>query len=110
LTDVERTLIDIAVRPSYAGGAKNVARAYRNAKARLSVPRLAKMLEQLEYVYPYHQAIGFYLQTAGQPSSTLQPLRDFGLKFDFYLEHGTKHSQFDPTWRIHFPDDIKSDS
>jgi hypothetical protein len=110
LNDVERTLIDIAVRPSYAGGAKNVARAYRNAGARLSVLRVAKMLEQLEYVYPYHQAIGFYLQNAGQPPSALQPLRDFGLNFDFYLEHGTKHSQFDPTWRIHFPDDIKSDS
>src|SRR5262249_43102848 len=79
LTNIERTLIDIAVRPSYAGGAKRVARAYGNSVSRISIPRLAKLLEELEYVYPYHQTIGFYLQNAGHPSSELQILRDFGL-------------------------------
>lgn len=110
LTNVERTLIDIAVRPSYAGGAKNVARIYRNALARVSVPHLATMLQQLEYVYPYQQTIGFYLQNAGHPLSSLRPLRDFGLKFDFYLEHATRQPTFDSTWRIYVPKDINSDS
>ena len=110
LTDVERTLIDIAVRPSYAGGARSVARAYRNAGPRISVARLAKMLEELEYIYPYHQTIGFYLQNAGHSSAALQPLRDFGLAFNFYLEHGKKQLQFDSTWKIHFPADINHDS
>ena len=109
LTDVERTLIDIAVRPSYAGGAKRVARAYRNAGSRISVPRLARLLEELEYVYPYHQTIGFYLQNAGHRPSDLQTLRDFGLNFDFYLEHGTKQRQFDSTWRIYYPKDLNYD-
>jgi hypothetical protein len=106
LTNLERTLIDIAVRPSYAGGAKNVAKAYRNAFSQTSVPRLAKMLEELRYVYPYHQTLGFYLQNAGHPPSTLQPLRDLGLNFDFYLEHDMRQSRLDPTWRVYYPQDI----
>ena len=108
LTNVERTLIDIAVRPSYAGGAKEVAKAYRNAFSQTSVPRLTKMLEDLRYVYPYHQTIGFYLQNATHPSWTLQPLRDLGLKFDFYLEHGMKQPWLDPTWRVYCPKDINT--
>jgi predicted transcriptional regulator of viral defense system len=106
VTDVERTLIDIAVRPTYAGGAKVVAKAYRSALPKISISRIAKLLEELNYVYPYHQVVGFYLQNAGQPLSTLQPLREPSFNFDFYLEHGTKQTAFDSTWRVHFPGDI----
>ena len=106
LTDVERTLIDVAVRPTYAGGAKVVAKAYRNALPMASISRLAKMLQDLKYVYPYHQVLGFYLQNAGCPLSALQPLRDPGLHFDFYLEHGMKRTRFDSTWRLHVPEDV----
>jgi predicted transcriptional regulator of viral defense system len=108
VTNVDRTLIDIVVRPAYAGGAKSVARAYRNALSQTSVSRLAKMLGQLGYVYPYHQTLGFYLQNAGHAASTLEPLRDLGLQFDFYLEHGMKDLRFDPTWRVHYPEDINA--
>jgi len=106
LTDVERTLIDIAVRPTYAGGAKIVAKAYRSALPKTSISRVSKLLKELNHVYPYHQAVGFYLQNAGQPLSALQPLREPGLNFDFYLEHGMKQTAFDSTWRVHFPADI----
>jgi predicted transcriptional regulator of viral defense system len=106
LTDLERTLIDLAVRPTYAGGAQVVANAYRNAQPMASISRLAKILHDLNYVYPYHQVVGFYLQNAGCPLSALQPLRDPGLHFDFYLEHAMKRTRFDSTWRLHVPEDL----
>jgi hypothetical protein len=106
LTDLERTLIDIAVRPSYAGGASAVAKAYRTALPKVSVSRLTKMLEDLAYIYPYHQVVGFYLQNAGHPLPALQSLRDLGLHFDFYVEHGMKHTRFDSNWRVFCPADL----
>lgn len=106
LTDLERTLIDIAVRPAYAGGVKVVAEGYRRAVRKASITRLTRMLADLQYVYPYHQAIGFYLQNAGHPSPPLQALREAGINFDFYLEHGVKPAWFDPYWRIHCPNDL----
>jgi hypothetical protein len=109
LTDLERTLIDIAVRPAYAGGPKAVLEAYRRARSKTSVPRLAKMLAELEYVYPYHQAIGFYLQNAGHSLTVLKPLLRMRRKFDFFLVHAMRHTRFDPHWQIYFPDNL-SDS
>jgi len=108
LTNVERTLIDIAVRPAYAGGAKAVARAYRTALPKISIAHIAKLLAELSYIYPYHQVVGFYLQNAGLPLSALQPLREPGLNFDFYVEHGMKDIVFDSIWKVHFPEDIRS--
>jgi len=106
LTDLERTLIDIAVRPAYAGGSQVVAEVYRRALRKTSVTHLTQMLADLRYVYPYHQAIGFYLQNAGHPLPHLQGLLELGINFDFYLEHGAKSTWFDPNWRIYCPHNL----
>ena len=64
VTNMERTLIDIAVRPIYAGGPANVLNAYRAARGAFSVKKLADILKTMDFVYPYHQSIGWYLATS----------------------------------------------
>lgn len=60
-TNIERTLIDTTVRPDYAGGVHQVLDAYRLARAAMSVDNLLTILKRLNYIYPYHQAIGALL-------------------------------------------------
>jgi hypothetical protein len=104
VTNVERTLIDATVRPSYAGGVHEVLKAFTRAKeTSFSVNRLAAMLQQLAYIYPYHQAIGFYLERAGYRSSLLDLLRRFPMEFDFYLTHQMKETEYVKAWRLHVP-------
>lgn len=103
-TKLERTLIDATVRPAYAGGVYQVLEAFRAAKERLSVNVLIATLKKLKYVYPFHQAIGFYLQRAGFPTPRLEPLRKMGLDFDFYLAHGVGQGGYDATWRLFHPE------
>ena len=86
-TDLERTLIDLAVRPAYGGGPAAVLECYRNARGKASTSRIADLLRELDYVYPYHQAIGFYLTTAGYATRDIKPLKKFRNRFDFYLAH-----------------------
>jgi predicted transcriptional regulator of viral defense system len=103
LTNIERTLIDIAVRPVYAGGVAEVLKAYRLAKEPVSVNRLAATLQKLKYVYPYHQVIGYYLERAGYRASSLDLLRRFPMEFDFYLDYHMKQTQYIKQWRLHVP-------
>jgi len=105
VTDIERTLIDIAVRPFYAGGVGEVLKAYRNAAERVSVNRLAGMLRKLGYVYPYHQAIGFYLDAAGTyDDKSIALFHDrFDYEFDFYLTYGMTDTEYVRRWRIYVP-------
>jgi predicted transcriptional regulator of viral defense system len=103
VTNLERTLIDIAVRPTYAGGIFQVLEAYRAAKDRLSTNRLVATLKKLEYVYPYHQAIGFLMQRAGYDDKRSAMLRQLGLKHDFYLAHGMQQPEYSSEWRLFFP-------
>src|SRR3990172_11282836 len=106
VTKLERTLIDIAVRPAYAGGVFEVLKADRAATDRLSVNTLVATLKQLGYVYPYHQTVGFYLQRAGVEPEKLERLKQLGLKYDFYLAHKMGPTSFSPEWRIHFPEGL----
>lgn len=102
-TNLERTLIDITVRPAYAGGVYQVLEAYRSARAKVSVNTLLAILKKLDYVYPYHQAIGFYLQRAGYEQKRWERLKNLGLKFDFYLSHGLKDKEYDSAWHLFLP-------
>jgi len=103
VTKLERTLIDIVVRPAYAGGVNQVLEAYRGARDRVSVNVLIATLKKLKYAYPYHQSIGFLMERAGFPEKRLQRLQEFGLEFDFYLQHGIKEAEYSERWRLFFP-------
>ena len=103
VTNIERTLIDITVRPVYSGGVSEVLKAFMEARERVSVNRLAAMLKKLAFIYPYHQAIGFYLERAGYRSSSLDLFRRIPREFDFYLEHGLKEKEYVKEWRLFIP-------
>jgi hypothetical protein len=106
-TSLERTLIDLAVRPAYVGGPKNVMRAYELAGKRIDVPLIAALLQQLRYTYPFEQAIGFYLESgAGFSSKELALVGKPPFKFDFYLSHGMKETRYIEKWMLHVPLDV----
>src|ERR1039457_1361633 len=103
VTRLERTLIDITVRPAYAGGIYQVLEAYKAAKEWTSVNTLIATLKKLDYVYPYHQAIGFYMERAGYEESRTERLLKLGTSLDFYLAHGIRDREYDFKWRLFFP-------
>ncbi len=59
---------------------------------------------QGRYTYPYHQAIGFYLERSGGYSqSQLDLLRQFDIQYDFYLAHQMKEMDYNEKWRLFIP-------
>jgi len=103
VTDIERTLIDAAVRPIYSGGVGEVANAYREAP-QVSVDRVVEYLRRLNFTYPYHQAIGYYLERTGKyHRDELEKLRSLPISFDFYLTYQLKNPEYVETWRLFVP-------
>lgn len=106
VTNLERTLIDIIVRPAYGGGISHVLKAYRAGKDRVSVNQLITILKKLDYLYPYHQPIGFVMQKAGYPKKDCRKLRALGVDKDFYLTHGLHEPAYSEDWRLFYPRDL----
>jgi len=101
-TDLERTLIDCTVRPAYAGGVAEVLGAFKKALKQLDVEKLYHYLQELDYAYPYIQAIGFYLEKAGFSKDQLA-LFDSEKEFDFYLTYNISIKSYDSRWRLYYP-------
>jgi len=107
VTDVERTLIDCTVRPVYTDGVRSVMGAFKVAPKMLSVSKLAETLSALDYVYPFHQAIGFYLEHSGTYSEDQIALFDrIEKRFDFYLTHQMKKPKYSKRWRLYYPSNM----
>lgn len=102
-TCLERTLIDITVRPRYAGGVFQVAQAFKEAVNDLNESRILSLLNKLNYLYPYHQALGFYLERAGASSKILNQLKKIGLGFNFYLDYSMSNPNWDKSWQVFYP-------
>ncbi|MEQ8192212.1 MAG: hypothetical protein ABRQ39_29880 [Candidatus Eremiobacterota bacterium] len=103
VTGIERTLIDITIRPNYAGGVQEVFNAYLAAKGKVSVNRLVSILNKMDYIYPYYQAIGFYLEKAGYKDNILKLLERFEMKYNFYLTYEVKETEYSSRWKLYYP-------
>ena len=106
VTNLERTLIDIALRPYYSGGVEKVLDAYKLALGSVNVTQLAEYLTQLNYVYPFHQAIGWYMEKAGYSDKQLKPFRSQSKLRLFYLTHKMQNPILDTAWKIFVPSHI----
>lgn len=103
-TDLERTMIDIVTRPFYAGGVAEVAKAFENAKGQLAVNKMSAMLKKMRFGYPYHQAIGYYLERAGYKPTLVDIFRRQPMLRDFYLTYGLDKTTYCREWRLHIPE------
>ena len=103
ITDVERTLIDAVVRPVYCGGVTDVLAAFEAAKRIVDIDKLVNYLKKLNYSYPYHQAIGFYLEKASYPSESIKKFSSMRKEFDFYLTYNIRRKEYSEKWKLYYP-------
>lgn len=106
ITNIERTLIDVVVRPQYAGDTLEVLNAFKMAKGKVSINRLNAILKRLNYIYPYHQSIGLYMEKAGYEEKQLSLLKKYPIEFDFYLTNNIKNPSYSKEWKIYYPKDL----
>lgn len=102
---IERALIDAAVRPVYAGGVSEVLDAFRRASDRVSLGKLSEILKKLDYAYPYHQTIGFYLDRSGKYDEETV-YKEFGQeepRLKFYLTYSMMRKKYSEKWAVYYP-------
>jgi len=107
VTNIERTLIDATVRPSYSGGIYEILNAYIKAKDKVSINKLSAILKKLDYIYPYHQAIGLYLDKAkAYNPEQINILKDIDMEYDFYLTRQMKEKSYSKDWHLFYPKEL----
>tara|TARA_R110000764_G_scaffold234856_1_gene328999 strand:+ start:2162 stop:3049 length:888 start_codon:yes stop_codon:yes gene_type:complete len=108
VTDLERTLIDIAVRPAYSGGAFQILEAYKNSRGKVNPDKISTYLDELDYIYPYHQLVGFYLDLAGFDDKDLKQFSNKKSNINFYQTYNLSNKKLNTKWGIYYPSGIEA--
>jgi hypothetical protein len=110
LTNPERTLIDITVRPFYSGGVQRVLNTFKEFYSNLfgvDVKLLNEYLKRMDFIYPYHQAIGFYLEKSGRfKDAEIDIFRRQPRLYDFYLDYDMRDVEYSKEWKIYYPSNL----
>lgn len=54
-------------------------------------------------MYPYHQAIGFYLERTGYKESVLQLVEELGIEYNIYLTYQITEKVLNDRWKLYVP-------
>jgi hypothetical protein len=57
----------------------------------------------LRYLYPYHQAIGYYLEQAGYDDQSIKQFEAMPKEYDFYLCNQIKNAAYVDKWKLYVP-------
>jgi hypothetical protein len=103
VTSIEQTLIDIIVRPAYCQNSQTILKIYEQAKDKADPAKMIAAYKKMQYIYPYHQVMGFYMQKAGYDTKDYQPLTMMPKEFDFYVDYQLNDPKYDSQWRVYYP-------
>jgi hypothetical protein len=56
--------------------------AFEGAKETVSITKLISILKKMDFVYPYQQVLGLYLERAGYPERILKRIEPLTSEFD----------------------------
>jgi len=104
VTDIERTLIDCVVRPAYSGDVNTIIEAFCSARGKVDVVKMFNYLNQLNYIYPYHQSIGFFLEYTGYSANDWSLFDTLPKRINFYLDYNIKNKYLNRRWLVYIPD------
>ncbi len=113
ITTLERTLVDIVVRAEISGGTAEVIQVYKKAfelyKKDISINKIIFILKKLNYIYPYHQVVGYLLFKSGFDASKFK--KEFEFKNDFFLTRGEVNTNlneldYDEKFRLYIPKNL----
>jgi len=111
VSGLERALIDAVVAPQYNGGIANVLSYFQAAKRRVRTERLLDIYQDLQFVYPYAQSIGFLLERAGMPGRAAALREAHPPQQKFFLDHDARSTWvYDKRWMLYHPRGLKDDS
>lgn len=107
VSSLERTLLEMVMRPAYSGGVHETLKAFIRAKdQKVSVNKMGALLSHFDLLYPYAHSVGFYLERAGYRQSQLAIFERRLTDYRFYLSYNIQNPVFCDKWKVYHPKSI----
>ena len=111
ITSIERALIDAVVSPQYNGGIVSVYTYFKKARQKIDAQQLMDIYCKLDFIYPYSQVLGFFLDNIGLQKQASDIYDDYPPQFKFFVDHNAKASwNYDEKWKLYYPNGLTDEN
>jgi hypothetical protein len=101
-SSVERALVEMIVNVQYFKNAEHIIKTFKPIKKKLDIDDVYRVLERFDFIYPYFQSVGFYLEKIGFTKGQLHKFKERVKDLKFYTEKQKDRYEYDEYWQIYF--------
>ncbi len=104
ISSINRAFVEIISNIHYFQTSSKVVELFKPIKNKLNLEVIYKVIEKFDFVYPYYQLAGFYLEKIGYEKKCLERFYLKKTDLKFYTEKNKDKYVFDEYWNIYYSD------
>lgn len=102
VSSVNRTFVEIISNIHYFQSSNKVIELFKQMEIRLDIDIIYSVIEKFDFIYPYFQLAGFYLERIGYKREQLKQFYTKKTDLKFYTEKNKEKYSFDEYWNIYY--------
>lgn len=102
VSSINRAFVEMITNIHYFQSSKNLIQVFKNIKNSLDIDKIYTIIDKFDFIYPYFQLAGFYLEKIGFSKTELAKFYDKRTELKFYTEKNKNHYEFDEYWNIYY--------
>lgn len=101
LSSIDRAFVEMVVNVQYFADSRNIIRVFEPLKDELRVDAIYEVLRKFDFIYPYYQSMGYYLEKIGFDKNQLQKFKNEVKGLKFYTDKKAKKYYYNDYWQMY---------
>ena len=102
VSSVNRAFVEMITNVHYFKSSQNLIQVFKNIKNSIDIDKIYITIEKFDFIYPYFQLAGFYLEKIGFSKTELTKFHEKKSELNFYTEKNKNNYEFDKYWGVYF--------
>jgi len=102
VSSINRVFVELISNIHYFQSSQKVLELFLSIKERLDIKKIYIIIEKFNFIYPYFQLAGFYLEKIGFSKDELSEYYSKKSDLNFYTEKNKDSYEFDKYWNIYY--------
>ncbi|QKJ22432.1 hypothetical protein [Poseidonibacter lekithochrous] len=102
VSSVNRAFVEVISNIQYFKSPEDVIEQFRKIKDQLDIDKIFDVIKKFDFVYPYYQLAGFYLEKIGVNKDKLNIFYEMKSTLKFYTVKNKEIYSFDDHWNIYY--------
>jgi hypothetical protein len=102
MSSINRCLVEMIVNVQYFKTSLHIIEIFTPLKKSLYPDMILSIIEKFNFIYPYYQLVGYFLEQIGFTKNDLSAFKQKVSNFKFYTDKQQNSYEYDSYWQIYF--------